>query len=63
MPPLSVTFTWSDITLQGVGAVGSDVTVLTYDTTLTRNSRSNDLTVRLYLVDEGGAKICGEGSI
>ncbi len=46
-PDNDFTFTWSAITYRGAGAVDSDVTVLTYDTTLSRNSSSDQITVLL----------------
>jgi hypothetical protein len=59
-PDSDFTFTWTQITYRSVGAVDSDVTVLTYNTTLTRSSQSEQITVLLYFIIENGVKLCGE---
>ncbi len=61
-PDNDFTFTWSNINYRAVGAVDADVTVLTYDTTLTKDGQSEDFTVLLYFVSESGTKLCGESS-
>ena len=62
-PDSDFTFSWTQITYRGVGAVDSDVTVLTYDTTLTRGSMSDQITVLLYFINENGVKLCGEDTV
>jgi hypothetical protein len=61
-PDNDFTFTWTNISYQSVGAVESRITVLTYGVTLSRDSQSQPVTLRLYLVEQSGAKICGEAA-
>ena len=61
-PDNDFSFTWSNINYRAVGAVDTDVTVLTYDTTLTKGGQSEDFTVLLYFVTESGTKLCGEST-
>jgi hypothetical protein len=61
-PDNDFTFAWSGINYLSVGAVDDDVTVLTYQVTLTKDSQVQDISLLLYFVNEGGVKICGETS-
>jgi hypothetical protein len=61
-PDNDFTFVWSDISYTSAGAVGNDVTELTYQVTLTKDSRMQGISLLLYFVNEGGVKICGEAS-
>ena len=53
-------YTWSNVVYVQAGAVGNDTTALGYTATVSDGSRSQNLQLILYFVNENGAKLCGQ---
>jgi hypothetical protein len=53
-------YTWSDVTFVKVGSLDDRTTVVTYDATVSTGGNASNGRIAFAVVDEGGAKLCGE---